>query len=90
MKPDHEIELDVKDELQWDPNLDATDIAVSVKKGVVTLAGFVKNYAGKYEAESAAKRVAVVAVGFALVLNIFQEPAASAFSTQNSSALGLS
>jgi osmotically-inducible protein OsmY len=50
----------VKDELQWDPNLDATDIAVSVKKGVVTLAGFVKNYADKYEAESAAKRVAGV------------------------------
>jgi osmotically-inducible protein OsmY len=60
MKPDHEIELDVKDELQWDPNLDATDIAVSVKKGVVTLAGFVKTYADKYEAESAAKRVAGV------------------------------
>ena len=32
----------------------------------------------------------VVAVGFALVLNIFQEPAASAFSTESSSALGLS
>jgi len=60
MKSDHEIELDVKDELQWDPNLDAIDIAVSVKKGVVTLAGFVKNYADKYEAESAAKRVAGV------------------------------
>jgi osmotically-inducible protein OsmY len=60
MKSDHEIELDVKDELQWDPNLDATDIAVSVKKGVVTLAGFVRNYSDKYEAESAAKRVAGV------------------------------
>jgi osmotically-inducible protein OsmY len=60
MKSDHQIELDVKDELQWDPNLGATDIAVSVKKGVVTLAGFVKNYADKYEAESAAKRVAGV------------------------------
>jgi osmotically-inducible protein OsmY len=60
MKSDHQIELDVKDELQWDPNLGATDIAASVKKGVVTLAGFVKNYAAKYEAESAAKRVAGV------------------------------
>ena len=60
MKSDHQIELDVKDELQWDPNLGATDIAVSVEKGVVTLAGFVKNYADKYEAESAAKRVAGV------------------------------
>ena len=60
MRSDYEIELDVKDELQWDPNLDATDIAVSVKKGVVTLAGFVRSYADKYEAESAAKRVAGV------------------------------
>jgi osmotically-inducible protein OsmY len=60
MKSDREIELDVKDELQWDPDLDATDIAVTVKKGVVTLAGFVKSYADKYEAESAAKRVAGV------------------------------
>jgi osmotically-inducible protein OsmY len=60
MKTDREIELDVKDELQWDPDLDATDIAVTVKKGVVTLAGFVKSYADKYEAESAAKRVAGV------------------------------
>jgi osmotically-inducible protein OsmY len=60
MKSDHEIELDVRDELEWDPDLDATDIAVSVQKGVVTLAGFVKNYADKHEAESAAKRVAGV------------------------------
>src|SRR5882762_7385984 len=61
MKTDREIELDVKDELQWDPDLDATDIAVTVKKGVVTLAGFVKSYTDKYEAEAAAKRVAGVA-----------------------------
>ncbi len=60
MKSDREIELDVKDELQWDPDLDATDIAVTVKKGVVTLTGFVKSYADKYEAENAAKRVAGV------------------------------
>jgi osmotically-inducible protein OsmY len=57
MNSDHEIELDVKEELRWDPDLDAADIAVSVKKGVVTLAGFVKNYAAKYDAETAAKRV---------------------------------
>ena len=63
MRPDGEIEKDVKAELEWDPDLDATDIAVSVKKGVVTLAGFVKSYTDKYEAEAAAKRVAgVVAV----------------------------
>jgi osmotically-inducible protein OsmY len=60
MKSDSDIERDVKDELQWDPDLDATDIAVTVKKGVVTLAGFVKSYTDKYEAEAAAKRVAGV------------------------------
>ena len=63
MKSDVEIERDVKDELEWDPDLDATDIAVSVKNGVVTLAGFVKSFTDKYEAEAAVKRVAgVVAV----------------------------
>ena len=60
MRSDQEIERDVKEELQWDPDLDSTDIAVSVKKGVVTLAGFVKSYSDKYEAEAAAKRVAGV------------------------------
>jgi osmotically-inducible protein OsmY len=60
MRSDSDIERDVKDELQWDPDLDATDIAVSVKGGVVTLAGYVKSYSDKYEAEAAAKRVAGV------------------------------
>jgi osmotically-inducible protein OsmY len=62
MRSDSEIEIerDVRDELQWDPDLDASDIAVSVKDGVVTLAGYVKSYTQKYEAEAAAKRVAGV------------------------------
>jgi len=46
--------------LQWRPDLDATDIAVSVKNGVVALTGFTHSYVDKYEAESAAKRVAGV------------------------------
>jgi osmotically-inducible protein OsmY len=63
MKSDSEIERDVKDELSWNPDLDATDIAVSVKKGVVTFTGFVKSYTDKFEAEAAAKRVSgVVAI----------------------------
>jgi osmotically-inducible protein OsmY len=71
MKSDTEIERDVKDELQWDPDLDATDIAISVKKGVVTLAGYVKSYTHKYEAEAAAKRVAgVVAIANDLEVRI--------------------
>jgi osmotically-inducible protein OsmY len=60
MKSDSELKKDVEDELRWDPDIDATDIAVSVKSGVVTLAGFVRSYSEKYEAERAAKRVAGV------------------------------
>src|ERR1700687_1173672 len=64
MKSDSEIERDVRDELKWDPDLNADDIAVSVKNGVVTLAGFTRSYTGRLEAEAAAKRVAGVhAVG---------------------------
>jgi hypothetical protein len=33
MKSDSEIERDVKEEFQWNPDLDATDIGVSVSKG---------------------------------------------------------
>jgi osmotically-inducible protein OsmY len=60
MRSDSEVERDVRDELKWDPDLNADDIAVSVKNGVVTLAGFVPSYADKFEAEAAAKRVAGV------------------------------
>ena len=60
MRPDTDIERDVKDELQWRPDLDSTDIAVSVKNGVVALTGFVHSYVDKYEAEAATKRVAGV------------------------------
>jgi osmotically-inducible protein OsmY len=60
MKSDEEIERDVREELKWDPDLDAEDIAVSVKNGVVTLAGFTRSYSDRLEAEAAAKRVAGV------------------------------
>jgi osmotically-inducible protein OsmY len=60
MKSDSEIERDVRDELRWDPDLNADDIALSVKNGVVTLAGFTPSYSDKFEAEAAAKRVAGV------------------------------
>jgi osmotically-inducible protein OsmY len=57
MRPDADIKRDVEQELKWDPDIDATDIAVAVKDGVVSLTGFVKSYIEKYEAENAAKRV---------------------------------
>jgi osmotically-inducible protein OsmY len=57
MRSDSEIKKDVEDELRWDPDLDPTDIAVTVKSGVVTLAGFMPSYLQKYQAEKVAKRV---------------------------------
>lgn len=63
MRSDSEIKKDVEDELNWDPDIDATDIGVAVKKGVVSLTGYVRSYLQKTEAERDAKRVAgVVAV----------------------------
>lgn len=61
MRSDSDIKRDVEEELRWDPDLDATDIAVSVSKGVVALAGFVKSFMHKLDAERAAKRVMGVA-----------------------------
>jgi osmotically-inducible protein OsmY len=64
MRSDSDIKRDVEEELRWDPRIDTTDVAVAVKNGVVTLAGFVRNYMDKFQAEAAAKRVAGV-VGLA-------------------------
>jgi osmotically-inducible protein OsmY len=60
MRSDTEIKRDVEEELRWDPDIDATDIGVAVKNGVVTLSGFVRSYIQKFEAEDAAKRVSGV------------------------------
>lgn len=60
MRSDNEIKRDVEGELQWDPDLDAADIAVTVKCGVVTLTGFARNLRQRRQAEAAVKRVAGV------------------------------
>jgi osmotically-inducible protein OsmY len=57
MRIDSDIKRDVENELQWDPDIDATDIGVAVKSGVVTLTGFVHSYSHKLQAEEDAKRV---------------------------------
>jgi osmotically-inducible protein OsmY len=69
MRSDSDIKWDVEDELRWDPDIDATDVAVAVKNSVVTLTGFVKSYTQKWEAERAVKRVAGV-VGLANDLEV--------------------
>lgn len=57
MVSDNDIKRDVENQLRWDPDIDATDIAVSVKDGVVSLTGFVRSYSQRYEAELEAKKV---------------------------------
>ena len=61
MRSDSDIKRDVKSELRGDPDIDSTDIAVAVKDGVVTLAGFVRSYSQRQQAEDDAKRVVGVA-----------------------------
>ena len=57
MRTDQAIQEDVEQELQWDPDLDAINIAVSVKDGVVTLAGMVNDNSDRIAAENVASSV---------------------------------
>lgn len=57
MRTDLSIKEDVLEELQWQPNIDETQIGVVVKDGIVTLSGTVNSYVKKREAENAAKSV---------------------------------
>jgi osmotically-inducible protein OsmY len=57
MKTDSQLQHDVMAEMQWEPRVDHANIGVAAKDGVVTLSGFVANYASKLAAEKAARRV---------------------------------
>jgi len=57
MKTDAQIQKDVMDQLKWEPFLNAAEIGVSVKNGIVTLSGQVDSYNKKMAAEKAAKKV---------------------------------
>jgi osmotically-inducible protein OsmY len=69
MRLDADIKRDVEDALRSDPDIDATDIGVTVKDGVVTLSGFVRSYRQRRRAEQDAKHVAGV-VGLANNINV--------------------
>ena len=60
MKSDIQIQKDVMDELKWQPFLNASEIGVAVKNGIVTLSGQIDTYSKKLSAEKAAKKVAGV------------------------------
>jgi osmotically-inducible protein OsmY len=72
MKTDNDLQRDVLGELSWEPSIQAHDIAVTVKDGVVTLTGHVPTYFEKWDAESAVKRVSGVrAIAEELTVNLF-------------------
>lgn len=60
MKTDAQLKKDVLDELSWEPAVNASEVGVIVKDGVVTLTGHLATYAEKYAAERAAQRVSGV------------------------------
>ena len=60
MITDSNLQRDVMQELKDEPSVDASQIGVAAKSGVVTLTGVVASYAEKLAAEHAAKRVSGV------------------------------
>jgi osmotically-inducible protein OsmY len=60
MKSNAELQQDVQDAIKWQPLLNAAEIGVTVKDGVVSLTGVVDSYVKKTEAEDAARNVAGV------------------------------
>jgi len=54
---DHQLRQHVLDELDFEPSVDATHIAVGVHAGVVTLTGLVSSYGERLAAECAVRRV---------------------------------
>jgi osmotically-inducible protein OsmY len=62
MKTNEILQSDVQNAIKWEPLLNAAEIGVTVKDGIITLTGIVDSYAKKLEAESAAKRVEGVKV----------------------------
>ena len=60
MKTDSQLKRDVNEELNWEPQVSATQIGVEVNDGIATLSGEVGSYAEKWNAERAAQRVSGV------------------------------
>ena len=57
MKSDVQLQRDVLEELNWEPSVEAAQIGVTAKDGLVTLTGHVPIYAEKHLAERVTKRV---------------------------------
>jgi len=57
MISDSDLQRDVIEELKEEPSVDASQVGVAAKSGVVTLTGVVSSYAEKLAAEEVTKRV---------------------------------
>lgn len=57
MKTDEQLKKDVEAELEWDAAINAANIGVAVKDGVVTLTGHLDTFTEKRTVERAAQRV---------------------------------
>ena len=51
MKSDTQLRQDILDQLEWETSVDASEIGVTVKEGVVTLTGYASCYPDRTEAE---------------------------------------
>jgi osmotically-inducible protein OsmY len=78
MKSDSQLQLDVMDELKWEPGIDHEGVGVAVDDGVVTLSGTVQSFGEKLLAEKAARRVkGVRAIAEDLVVRYDWQPKTS-------------
>jgi len=57
MKTDAQVQTDVQNQLKWEPQLNAAEIGVAVRNGIVTLSGIVDTYPKKMAAEKVTKGV---------------------------------
>lgn len=57
MKTDSQLQINVMEELKWEPSVNHEHIGVAVSDSIVTLSGTVPSFIEKHNAEKAAKRV---------------------------------
>ncbi|MFT6333503.1 MAG: osmotically-inducible protein OsmY [Saprospiraceae bacterium] len=57
MKSNSELQKDVQNAIKWEPTMQAAEIGVTAKDGVITLSGTVDSYSKKIHAENASKNV---------------------------------
>ncbi|MFT4534524.1 MAG: hypothetical protein ACJA1A_001667 [Saprospiraceae bacterium] len=57
MKSNIKLKRDVQKAINWEPSMEAAEIDVTAKEGVVTLSGTVDSYSNMHNAANASKKV---------------------------------